>query len=85
MPKMSIKKKQISNSISRKKLFQFLFKNYIKSAYCGISKLNLPNGNELRTEYFEDMTECNNKNDYSKLQKQFMQRHGSTVIIRNSK
>lgn len=42
MPKMSIRKKQAvivnRNSISRKKLFQFLFKNYIKNAYCGVSK-----------------------------------------------
>lgn len=37
MPKMSIKKKP-PNTITRKKLFQFLFKNYIKSAYSGISK-----------------------------------------------
>lgn len=38
MPKMSIKKKPPNNTITRKKLFQFLFKNYIKSAYSGISK-----------------------------------------------
>lgn len=46
---MSIKKKQpISrNPISRKKLFQFLFKNYIKSAYqSGISKLQIASGGE---------------------------------------
>lgn len=89
---MSIRKKQTvvnRNSISRKKLFQFLFKNYIKNAYCGVSKLqpsdrkesllteaattSLPifkgqnvyglatfsaGKKELRSEYFNDMSEC---------------------------
>lgn len=39
---MSIKKKPITtttNNISRKKLFKFLFKSYIKSAYSGISHI----------------------------------------------
>lgn len=46
---MSIRKKQAivnRNSISRKKLFQFLFKNYIKNAYCGVSKLHPSEGKE---------------------------------------
>lgn len=92
---MSIRKKQAvvnRNSISRKKLFQFLYKNYIKNAYCGVAKLqpseerkssltdaattSLPTlqghnvavhgvgtfstggKKELRSEYFNDMSEC---------------------------
>lgn len=49
MPKMSIRKKQAvvnRNTISRKKLFQFLFKNYIKNAYCGVSRLQPSEGKE---------------------------------------
>lgn len=102
---MSIKKKQpiIHNPISRKKLFQFLFKNYIKSAYCGISNFqpaaSAPHGGsaiivvnkkELRTEYFNDMSECFNESqrsrkDYVRLQRKIIHRNGSVVIAKNSR
>lgn len=83
---MSIKKPTISsnNPISRKKLFQFLFKNYIRSAYRGggrgiVQHPKTVNGTELRREYFNDMNECFNeqqrrKLDYLKIQRKILGR-----------
>ncbi|KAG4076782.1 hypothetical protein HA402_009128 [Bradysia odoriphaga] len=83
---MSIKKPTISsnNPISRKKLFQFLFKNYIRSAYRsggggGVQHPKTVNGSELRREYFNDMGECFNeqqrrKLDYLKIQRKILGR-----------
>lgn len=84
---MSIKKPTISstNPISRKKLFQFLFKNYIRSAYRGggggvqHNNKRPVNGTELRREYFNDMGECFNeqqrrKLDYLKIQRKILGR-----------
>lgn len=83
---MSIKKPTITsnNPISRKKLFQFLFKNYIRSAYCGVLQHKSVNGTELRKEYFNDMSECFNeqqrrKLDYLKIQRKIL---GRTVSVK---
>lgn len=83
---MSIKKPTITsnNPISRKKLFQFLFKNYIRSAYCGVLQHKTVNGTELRRVYFNDMGECFNeqqrrKLDYLKIQRKIL---GRTVSVK---
>ncbi len=87
---MSIKKPTISsnNPVSRKKLFQFLFKNYIRSAYRGgVHHKKRVNGTELRREYFNDMGECFNeqqrrKLDYLKIQRKIL---GRTVSAKDAK
>ncbi|KAJ6643962.1 hypothetical protein Bhyg_08927 [Pseudolycoriella hygida] len=79
---MSIKKVTITSNnpiISRKKLFQFLFKRYIRSAYRGAVQSKTVNGTELRKEYFNDMGECFNeqqrrKLDYLKIKRKILGR-----------
>lgn len=82
---MSIKKPTITsnNPISRKKLFQFLLKNYIRSAYRGVVQHKTVNGTELRREYYNDMGECFNeqqrrKLDFLKIQRKILGRTVST-------